>query len=52
MQAEIAAARREHHSPADGWRPDQLAVEHVAQMPDDRIAVVAGLADGRVGLGR
>lgn len=51
VQAEVAAPGRQHDRAADRGRPDDLAGQQALDVLDDRVPVVAGLADLGVGVG-
>jgi hypothetical protein len=51
MQVEIAAARRQNEGPGDRRGPDDLAVDQASDVLEDRIAVISGFAQSRIGIG-
>src|ERR1700693_1651662 len=51
VQAEVAAAGGEHESAGDGRSPDDLAIYQALNVFHHRVAIVAGLAERRIGVG-
>jgi EmrB/QacA subfamily drug resistance transporter len=51
VQAEVATPGREHDRAADRGRPDDVAGQQALDVLDDRVPVVAGLADLGIGVG-
>ena len=49
-QLEVAATRRDNEAAFDGRRPHDLAIDQTTDVFKNRIAIVAGPADGRVRL--
>ena len=51
MQVEIAAARRQNEGAGNRRSPDDLAVDQAPDVLEDRVAVISGFAQSRIGIG-
>jgi hypothetical protein len=51
LQIEITAARGEHEGAGDCWGVDDLVLDELFDMLQDRIPVIAGFGESRIGIG-